>query len=120
HSTVSTNQFDIKLLVAALNPATSFLLAVDGFAYIRYGPFVFAGTGPALPVGHVANCTVHLLAPAASRSGTKYRAANGAGHPRLAIRTHESREDSTKAGVSVHRPARFESIMAASALVPGV
>jgi ABC-type transport system involved in multi-copper enzyme maturation permease subunit len=43
HSTISTTQFDIKLLVAVLNPATSFLLAVDGFAYTRYDPFVFAG-----------------------------------------------------------------------------
>jgi ABC-type transport system involved in cytochrome c biogenesis permease component len=43
HSAISTTQFDIKMLVAVLNPATSFLLAVNGFGYIRYGPFVFAG-----------------------------------------------------------------------------
>jgi ABC-type transport system involved in multi-copper enzyme maturation permease subunit len=42
-SAISTTQFDIKMLVAVLNPATGFLLAVDGFAYVRYGPFVFAG-----------------------------------------------------------------------------
>jgi hypothetical protein len=40
---ITTTQYDIMRLVAVLNPATSFLLAVDGFAYVRYGPFVFVG-----------------------------------------------------------------------------
>jgi len=43
HGPITATQFEIMKLLAMLNPASCFFLAVDGFAYLRYGPLVFAG-----------------------------------------------------------------------------